>query len=140
MNGKIVRLVIGIFAATLGICSDARAVPEERFGPWLYYAPYYFPRHGVCKGFCVGPESFGPRYEDPNPLSPGPPLSPPDSATGAGRGAVKSASGDTGRFGGARSSGSSSKGSRESLDPRPRMSPSITPQTRPPLPPAHRIR
>jgi hypothetical protein len=43
---------------------------EERFGPWVYYAPYYFPPDKCCLGHCFGPDDFLPRYESPNPPEP----------------------------------------------------------------------
>lgn len=134
MRGKIGCLVIGIVAA-LGLWPDARAFPEERFGPWLYYAPYYFPRHGACEGFRFGPESFVPQYETPPPLTPGPPLTQGRSGAGGVSGARQSASvAPTGR---AETPGPYNGGS---LDPRPRMSPMLTPEDPPALPHAHGAR
>lgn len=46
------------------------ATAEERFGPWVYYAPYYFPPEGACNGHCLSANSFLPTYESPNPPEP----------------------------------------------------------------------
>jgi hypothetical protein len=43
---------------------------EERFGPWRYYAPYYFPPDRCCLGYCFSPDDFRPTYESPNPPQP----------------------------------------------------------------------
>ncbi len=43
---------------------------EERFGPWRYYAPYYFPPDGCCLGHCFSPDELRPVYESPNPPQP----------------------------------------------------------------------
>jgi hypothetical protein len=49
---------------------EALSNTEERFGPWLYYAPYYFPPDGCCLGYCFSPDEFRPVYESPNPPQP----------------------------------------------------------------------
>ena len=65
---------------------------EERFGPWRYYAPYYFPPDRCCLGHCLSPDDFRPTYESPNPLQPrndAPPrcaAPPPPSKSAARRG------------------------------------------------------
>lgn len=46
------------------------ACGEERFGPWKYFAPYYFPVDKSCLGHCFGPDDFLPRYETPPPPKP----------------------------------------------------------------------
>jgi|GEM_PF-1539547 len=43
---------------------------EERFGPWKYFAPYYFPPDKCCLGHCFGPDDLFPRYETPPPPKP----------------------------------------------------------------------
>lgn len=43
---------------------------EERFGPWKYFAPYYFPPDKCCLGHCFGPDDVLPRYETPPPPMP----------------------------------------------------------------------
>lgn len=62
-------LVLTVVLLATGV---AYAQTGERFGPWLYYAPYYFPQGGLCKGYCLSPDDFVPRYEDPNPEAPAP--------------------------------------------------------------------
>ncbi|MFH0825396.1 MAG: hypothetical protein V2B18_21805 [Pseudomonadota bacterium] len=47
---------------------------EERFGPWVYFAPYYFPGHNTAVGACLTPEHFEPLYEVDNPRIPGQPM------------------------------------------------------------------
>jgi hypothetical protein len=64
---------IGVFAvlALSFVCPfQALSDTEERFGPWLYYAPYYFPPDGCCLGHCFSPDEFRPVYESPNPPQP----------------------------------------------------------------------
>ncbi len=43
------------------------------FGPWRYYAPYYFPPDVTQKGTYFAPDHFKPRYQDPNPTPQIPP-------------------------------------------------------------------
>ncbi len=38
------------------------------FGPWRYYAPYYFPPQVTQEGTCFTPDQLKPRYQDPNPI------------------------------------------------------------------------
>ncbi len=67
------RLLTGILfvlALSFFSCLNALSHTEERFGPWLYYAPYYFPPDGCCLGHCFSPDEFRPRYEAPNPPQP----------------------------------------------------------------------
>ena len=64
---------LAIIAALLAVLLFALPMTshsEERFGPWAYFAPYYFPPDKCCLGHCFGPEDFGPRYESPNPPIP----------------------------------------------------------------------
>jgi hypothetical protein len=42
---------------------------ELRFGPWVYYAPYYFPPPEACPE-CWPVGALGPRYESPPPPPP----------------------------------------------------------------------
>lgn len=54
---------IGIFVvlALSFLCPfTALSNTEERFGPWLYYAPYYFPPDGCCLGYCFRQTSYAP--------------------------------------------------------------------------------
>jgi hypothetical protein len=64
---------LGIFVVlALSFLSPFNALSntEERFGPWLYFAPYYFPPDGCCLGYCFSPDEFRPVYESPNPPQP----------------------------------------------------------------------
>ncbi len=62
--------LILIVAAALLTALPSLSVAEERFGPWAYYAPYYFPPDMVFAGRLFCPEDFAPRYESPNPPQP----------------------------------------------------------------------
>ena len=59
-----------IVAASFVLLLQVPAPAEERFGPWVYYAPYYFPPDGTCNGLCLSPSAFLPTYESPNPPEP----------------------------------------------------------------------
>ena len=59
-------LLVLIFTFPFQALSDT----EERFGPWLYYTPYYFPPDRCCLGHCLSPDDFRPTYESPNPPQP----------------------------------------------------------------------
>lgn len=64
---------VGIFILLVLVLTfpfQALSHTEERFGPWLYYAPYYFPPDGCCLGHCLSPDDFRPTYESPNPPQP----------------------------------------------------------------------
>jgi hypothetical protein len=64
---------VGIFvllALTFTFPFQALSNSEERFGPWRYYAPYYFPPDRCCLGYCFSPDDFRPTYESPNPPQP----------------------------------------------------------------------
>ncbi len=50
--------------------AQSASYPEPRFGPWVYFAPYYFPPDDCCCGYCFGPMDFLPQYESPNPPIP----------------------------------------------------------------------
>ena len=74
---------VGIFALLVLTCIfpfQALSQSEERFGPWLYYAPYYFPPDGRCLGHCLSPDDFRPTYESPNPPQPKNDAPPPCAA------------------------------------------------------------
>jgi hypothetical protein len=60
----IILIVALLFAMNL------TAHGEERFGPWKYFAPYYFPPDKSCMGHCFGPDELFPRYETPPPPRP----------------------------------------------------------------------
>jgi len=77
MNNHKIVLIVLLLVIPLIFAGSAQPDFGPRFGPWVYYAPYYFPRDGCCNGFQLGPEDFRPKYEDPNPLSPGSPAAPP---------------------------------------------------------------
>ncbi len=67
------RLLTGIlFVLAVSFFSwlNALSHTEERFGPWLYYTPYYFPPDGCCLGHCFSQDEFRPTYEAPNPPQP----------------------------------------------------------------------
>jgi hypothetical protein len=68
MKNKRTFALLLLVAASLTLGAAAHSYDGARFGPWLYYAPYYFPRSGCCKGFCFGPADFRPTYEDPLPV------------------------------------------------------------------------
>ena len=73
MNKRIVAILLtGIMLALIGTVA-AYADFGPRFGPWRYFAPYYFPKGNQCKGYCLTPKDYLPKYEDPNPYIPGPP-------------------------------------------------------------------
>ena len=55
-------LLICVFTIISAIALQTSSHAEPRFGPWLYYAPYYFPPDGCCLGYCFGPDDFRPRY------------------------------------------------------------------------------
>lgn len=59
-----------IVAAALFTALPSLSLAEERFGPWAYYAPYYFPPQMVYAGRLFSPQDFLPRYETPNPPQP----------------------------------------------------------------------
>jgi hypothetical protein len=63
-------LLICVFTIISALALQTSSHAEPRFGPWLYYAPYYFPPDGCCLGYCFGPDDFRPRYESPNPPLP----------------------------------------------------------------------
>lgn len=75
-----------ILALSTLLVAAAFAVPsyaEVRFGPWVYYAPYYYPPDNQCLACVTSPLDFLPRYESPNPPTPshdpgplGPPMPP----------------------------------------------------------------
>ena len=91
---KSVIISLAIIAFLAGL--QAAACAEERFGPWVYYSPYYFPPENGCLGYLLSPEDYLPRYESPNPPKPcyggdcpfpGMPVPPPRMARHVPRGA-----------------------------------------------------
>ena len=83
-------LLICVFTIISAIVVQSSSHAEPRFGPWLYYAPYYFPPDGCCLGYCFSPDEFRPVYESPNPPQPrndappqcAPPVPPPSKTAG----------------------------------------------------------
>jgi hypothetical protein len=65
---KTLLVCVLVILSAVAIAASSNA--EQRFGPWLYWAPYYFPPDGCCLGYCFGPDDFRPRYESPNPPIP----------------------------------------------------------------------
>lgn len=63
-------LILCVMVVLSSIAISASSHAEQRFGPWVYFAPYYFPPDGCCLGYCFGPDDFRPRYESPNPPIP----------------------------------------------------------------------
>lgn len=63
-------VLICVIAIISALAAQTSSHSEERFGPWVYFAPYYFPPDGCCLGQCFGPDDFLPRYESPNPPIP----------------------------------------------------------------------
>ena len=53
------------------------------FGPWRYYAPYYYSQRVTHEWNCFPPHLFLPRYQDPNPVPDVPPPPQPDARYGA---------------------------------------------------------
>ncbi len=72
MKIRRIALMLVFAVVPLMAVSHASADTGFRFGPWLYFAPYYFPSSGSCMGICFTPAHFIPRYESPNPPAPGP--------------------------------------------------------------------
>ncbi len=56
-------------ACAAAMPADSQA--ELRFGPWVYWAPYYYPSPEKLRALGFRPEDFAPRYQSPNPLPPG---------------------------------------------------------------------
>ena len=74
---------VGIFVLlvfTFTFPFQALSNSEDRFGPWLYYAPYYFPPDGRCLGHCLSADDFRPTYESPSPPQPKNDAPPPCAA------------------------------------------------------------
>jgi hypothetical protein len=63
-------VLIALAAIVLIIGIHASAGADERFGPWVYYAPYYFPPDSSCFGHLLSPADYVPRYESPLPPKP----------------------------------------------------------------------
>jgi hypothetical protein len=65
--GKCLGIAIGIVLALSAMASANE--PELRFGPWAYYAPYYFPSF-VYNACFMPPDAFMSKYETPPPPMP----------------------------------------------------------------------
>jgi hypothetical protein len=63
-------VIFAILTITFVIASQVPSQAEERFGPWVYYAPYYYPPDNLCLACVQSPLDFLPRYESPNPPIP----------------------------------------------------------------------
>jgi hypothetical protein len=83
--------LLSLFAATLVLAAHLPATAEMRFGPWVYFAPYYFPPDRSCLGYCLTDQDFLPKYQSPNPLPPPKDgFCPPPRRSGRARAAVAS--------------------------------------------------
>jgi hypothetical protein len=76
MRHKIILVALLALMALVGVAAHVQADTGYVFGPWKYFAPYYFPRSGCCLGYVLSPHDYLPKYEDPNPPAPGVPLPP----------------------------------------------------------------
>ena len=65
-KAALVLVLIAVIVAAVPAATHA----EQRFGPWVYYAPYYFPPGLACIGHCFTTLDLLPRYESPNPAPP----------------------------------------------------------------------
>jgi hypothetical protein len=63
--------LILILVAAFALAAPAGSQAELRFGPWVYWAPYYYPSPEKLRALGFKPEAFAPRYQSPNPLPPG---------------------------------------------------------------------
>jgi hypothetical protein len=63
-------ILLAILSIMLVIAFQVPSFAEERFGPWVYYAPYYYPPSNQCLACITSPLAFLPRYESPNPPIP----------------------------------------------------------------------
>lgn len=75
---KLKKLVI--FTAPIIIaCSSFQALADtgRTYGPWRYFAPYYFSPSRSCAGVPLTPDDFKSKYELPNPVVPGEPVPAP---------------------------------------------------------------
>ncbi len=63
-------MLVALFGLALITTMVTATNAELRFGPWVHFAPYYFPPASSGLGICFSPEDFAPKYESPNPLKP----------------------------------------------------------------------
>lgn len=52
------------------VAAQASSHAELRFGPWVYWAPYYYPSAEKLRELGFHAKDFAPRYQSPNPLAP----------------------------------------------------------------------
>ncbi|MBM4329282.1 MAG: hypothetical protein FJ118_19220 [Deltaproteobacteria bacterium] len=76
MRHRIILAALIALIALVGVAANVQADTGSVFGPWKYFAPYYFPQSGCCLGYVLSPHDYLPKYEDPNPPVPGLPLPP----------------------------------------------------------------
>jgi hypothetical protein len=67
---KSTSLVLAMSALLVVVTFALPSHAEVRFGPWVYYAPYYYPPDNQCLACVTSPLDFLPRYESPNPPAP----------------------------------------------------------------------
>lgn len=59
-----------IIAVVCAFAIQATAQAELRFGPWVYWAPYYYPSPEKLRQLGFTSKDFAPRYQSPNPIAP----------------------------------------------------------------------
>lgn len=67
---KSMSLILALSALLVTPAFTLPSHAEVRFGPWVYYAPYYYPPDNQCLACVNSPLDFLPRYESPNPPAP----------------------------------------------------------------------
>lgn len=68
MTIRTILLILALAATVVAVQTPCSA--ELRFGPWVFWAPYYYPSPEKMKNLGLKPEDFAPRYQAPNPLPP----------------------------------------------------------------------
>jgi hypothetical protein len=68
MNPIIRTLILTL--AILSVAALTSVQAELRFGPWVYWAPYYYPSPEKLQDLGFKPQDLAPRYQSPNPLPP----------------------------------------------------------------------
>jgi hypothetical protein len=72
---SVLTIFIVLFAAAQGLADTGKT-----YGPWRYFAPYYFSPSRSCLGIPLTPDDFKAKYELPNPRVPGKPVpAPPET-------------------------------------------------------------
>jgi len=69
MKISTIGLVV-VLAVSIGTATATLSQAEYRFGPWVYWAPYYYPPEEMMQCLGFKPEDFAPRYQAPNPMAP----------------------------------------------------------------------